>query len=39
MAKRILVLDDNTDILEIVHETLTYEKFEVQSTSRGALFH
>ena len=35
MAKRILVLDDNTDILEIVHETLTYEKFEVQSTSRG----
>jgi len=29
MAKRILVLDDNQDILEIVHETLTYEDFEV----------
>jgi len=35
MAKRILVLDDNQDILEIVHETLTYEHFEVQSTSRS----
>jgi len=35
MAKRILILDDNEDILEIVHETLTYEEFEVQSTSRG----
>jgi len=35
MAKRILVLDDNLDILEVVHETLTYEDFEVQSTSRG----
>ena len=33
MAKRILVLDDNQDILEIVHETLTYEAFEVKSTS------
>jgi DNA-binding response OmpR family regulator len=33
MAKRILVLDDNQDILEIVHETLSYEKFEVKSTS------
>ena len=33
MAKRILVLDDNQDILDIVHETLTYEDFEVQSTS------
>ncbi|MCR8561422.1 response regulator [Mucilaginibacter sp. BJC16-A38] len=32
MAKRILVLDDNQDILDIVHETLTYEDFEVQST-------
>ena len=32
MAKRILVLDDNQDILDIVHETLTYEQFEVQST-------
>jgi DNA-binding response OmpR family regulator len=35
MAKRILVLDDNHDILDIVHETLTYEQFEVQSTSRS----
>jgi len=35
MAKRILVLDDNRDILDIVHETLTYEDFEVRSTSRG----
>ena len=35
MAKRILVLDDNQDILEIVHETLTYENFDVQSTSRS----
>ena len=33
MAKRILVLDDNQDILEIVHETLSYEAFEVKSTS------
>ncbi|HEY8930868.1 MAG TPA: response regulator [Mucilaginibacter sp.] len=35
MAKRILVLDDNQDILDIVHETLTYEDFEVRSTSNG----
>jgi DNA-binding response OmpR family regulator len=35
MAKRILVLDDNQDILDIVHETLTYEDFEVQSTSKS----
>ena len=35
MAKRILVLDDNQDILEIVHETLTYEDFEVKSIARG----
>lgn len=35
MAKRILILDDNEDILEIVHETLAYEDFEVQSTSRS----
>jgi DNA-binding response OmpR family regulator len=35
MAKRILILDDNEDILEIVQETLTYEEFEVQSTSRS----
>ena|ERR1700749_3637057 len=35
MAKRILVLDDNHDILDIVHETLSYEQFEVQSTSKS----
>jgi len=35
MAKRILILDDNQDILDIVHETLTYEQFDVQSTSRS----
>jgi DNA-binding response OmpR family regulator len=35
MLKRILVLDDNMDILEIVHEVLTYEKFEVNSTSNS----
>lgn len=33
--KRILVLDDNQDILDIVHETLTYEQFEVKSTPDG----
>lgn len=33
MLKRILVLDDNMDILEMVHEVLTYEQFEVKSTS------
>ncbi len=35
MSKRILVLDDNQDILEIVHETLSYEKFDVKSISNG----
>lgn len=35
MLKRILVLDDNEDILEIVHETLAYENFEVKSTSES----
>jgi DNA-binding response OmpR family regulator len=35
MVKRILVLDDNQDILDIVHETLTYENFEVNSTGLG----
>ncbi|MDB5086501.1 MAG: hypothetical protein JWR09_495 [Mucilaginibacter sp.] len=35
MTKRILVLDDNQDILDIVHETLTYADFDVQSTSRS----
>ena len=35
MSKRILVLDDNKDILDIVHETLTYEQFDVRSTSNS----
>lgn len=35
MLKRILVLDDNMDILEVVHEILTYENFEVKSTSNS----
>src|SRR5258708_7977403 len=35
MSKRILVLDDNKDILEVVHETLTYEQFDVKSISDG----
>jgi CheY-like chemotaxis protein len=35
MSKRILILDDNQDILDIVHETLSYEKFDVKSTSSG----
>lgn len=35
MSKRILILDDNPDILDIVEETLSYEKFDVRSTSTG----
>jgi len=35
MLKRILILDDNQDILEIVHETLEYEQFDVKSTGDG----
>ena len=35
MLKRILVLDDNQDILDIVNETLRYEQFEVQGTTQG----
>lgn len=36
MSKRILILDDNQDILDIVHETLTYERFDVKGTTEGA---
>jgi len=36
MSKRILILDDNQDILDIVHETLTYEQFDVKSTGESA---
>ena len=35
MFKKILVLDDNRDILDIVHETLTYENFEVKSITES----
>ena len=35
MLKRVLVLDDNQDILEVVHETLSYEQFEVKSVSES----
>ena len=35
MLKRVLVLDDNQDILEIVHEALSYEQFEVRSTNES----
>ncbi|MDB5112649.1 MAG: hypothetical protein JWR67_3763 [Mucilaginibacter sp.] len=32
MSKRILILDDNQDILDIVQETLIYEQFDVKIT-------
>lgn len=35
MLKRILILDDNQDILEIVEEALAYEQFEVHGTTRA----
>jgi len=35
MLKRILVLDDNQDILDIVKEALLYEKFEVNITTKA----
>jgi len=35
MLKKILVLDDNEDILEIVHEVLSYAQFEVKSISES----
>ncbi|WDF54505.1 response regulator [Mucilaginibacter sp. KACC 22063] len=35
MAKKILIVDDNKDILDIVHETLSYENFEVLATSEN----
>ena len=35
MLKRVLVLDDNQDILEVVHETLSYEQFDVKSVSKS----
>ena len=38
MLKRILVLDDNEDILEVVHEALSYAHFEVMSISECGTF-
>jgi DNA-binding response OmpR family regulator len=38
MLKRILVLDDNEDILSIVHDALAYEQFEVKSISGSENF-
>lgn len=35
MLKRILMLDDNQDVLDIVKEALLYEHFEVKVTSEG----
>jgi DNA-binding response OmpR family regulator len=31
MLKRVLVLDDNQDILDVVQEALSYEQFDVKS--------
>jgi len=36
MLKRILVLDDNEDILEIVHEALAYAQFDVKSITESS---
>jgi DNA-binding response OmpR family regulator len=38
MLKRILMLDDNPDILDIVKEALIYEKFEVNITTDSTNF-
>jgi DNA-binding response OmpR family regulator len=38
MLKRILVLDDNPDILDVIKEALSYEKFEVTITSNSKNF-
>ena len=35
MLKRILVLDDNEDVLDIVQEALSYAQFEVVSVLEG----
>jgi CheY-like chemotaxis protein len=39
MKKRILVLDDSQDILDIVQEVLTYEHYEVRCADSYARFH
>lgn len=33
--KKILVIDDDADILEVVRETLIYEQFEVQTVNQS----
>lgn len=38
MLKRILMLDDNPDILDVVKEALLYEKFEVNITTNEKNF-
>ena len=35
MLKRILILDDNPDILDVVKEALLYERFEVKITTES----
>ena len=35
---KILILDDNEDILDIVHEVLTYEQFEVKTLTKSIGF-
>jgi DNA-binding response OmpR family regulator len=40
MLKKILVLDDNEDILEVVHAVLSYENYNVHVTSNsGDIIH
>lgn len=36
--KKILLLDDNLDIVEIVEEVLTYEHYEVKSITKSSDF-
>jgi len=35
MLKRILILDDNLDVLDVLKEALSYEKFDVEITSNS----
>lgn len=35
MMKKILVIDDDADILDVVRETLLYERFEVQTVNNS----